>query len=339
MTNRLLRLLKFHPPPASTAARGPVDRVRELRQSPSYRKLLAEFVLPNAPDRVARDPHWTGVFDRPVPEILRSLKGGGILVEPGDARARLHFARDSSDLRVVCVELGLPTGGSDDDMVDRLLRLDPTGLLLGYPGELLQCADFVKRAVVADLPPPRAIPVADPDLAEMFTQADYDAQREWIWGRTAREPSPDQVLWALLQARAQATARAGNLSLCRDAFLGMTRYLIRREKWLSAFKANCIVCIFDLSGARNRSDAPAAERPAYSRYDERLAFLEPAAIRRAKKLRLELALPMPVVGRMFLQMYAVVRPPGEPEKLWAVFRDALLGPVDPAGLREGGKPE
>jgi hypothetical protein len=42
---------------------------------------------------------------------------------------------------MLCLEFGLPPTGSIDQLVDRLLTIDPTGWLLGYAGELLQCSD------------------------------------------------------------------------------------------------------------------------------------------------------------------------------------------------------
>src|ERR1035441_553048 len=113
------------------------------------RKLLAEFVIPKSANEVARSPKWRGLFCEPVMTILRRLKARGILVEPNDPRARMCCCRDESDLRMLCLEFGLTPTGSIDQLVDRLLTIDPTGWLLGYAGELLQCSDVAVRTIVA----------------------------------------------------------------------------------------------------------------------------------------------------------------------------------------------
>src|ERR1700722_10448697 len=149
-----------------------VDR---LRDSPAYQQLLAEFVAPNSPDTVERSPRWREVFREPVRLVLRELQALGILIEATDPRARICFERDESELRMLCLEYNLPTMGSADQLADRLLAVDPTGWLLGYAGELLQCAESAVRA---------SPKLSDPDVGELFTQGDFDAKRHELQDRS-----------------------------------------------------------------------------------------------------------------------------------------------------------
>jgi hypothetical protein len=116
----------------------------------SYRRLLAEFMLPNSADTVARSSYWSGALGEPVKTVLGRLKAKGLLIEPNDPRARMRHNRDESDLRVLCLEHGLPPTGNADQLADRLLTIDPTGWLLGYAGELLQCSNLTDRKISDD---------------------------------------------------------------------------------------------------------------------------------------------------------------------------------------------
>src|ERR1700704_2384770 len=146
----LLRFWRIEPlpNPATPVQREPAhaggavhEDMGRLCGSAAYPKLLAEFALPNSAEAVARSPYWREVSSEPVRSILRRLKAQGILIEPADPRARICRDRDESDLRMLCLDTGLPPTGSADELVDRLLALDPTGWLLGFAGELLQCSE------------------------------------------------------------------------------------------------------------------------------------------------------------------------------------------------------
>jgi hypothetical protein len=298
-----------------------------LCNSPSYRKLLAEFVLPNSAEAVARSPYWKEVFSEPVRSILRRLKAQGILSEPIDPRARMCRGRDESDLRLLCVEHGLQPTGSVDELVDRLLGIDPTAWLLGYAGELLQCSDWAKR-LLASRDRVASSRLLDADLAGLFTDGDVDTQRYLLHDRLAREPSDDEVIWEMLKGRAQQTALDGNLALCRQVHLVMAHHLLRRNKNAQALQALCIACIFDLCGARNRGDAPAEIRKSYSRFDPGLASIPSGLVRDLGDLSREMRLSMDELREIFLAIGTRLNVPKAPRKLWAVLQLALEGSLD-----------
>jgi hypothetical protein len=332
----LLRFRRIEPP-SSSGAQVPLDvaeptagsmalkDVPRLCNLPSYRKLLAEFARPNAAGAVARSPYWKEVFSEPVRVILRRLKAQGVLIEPNNPRARMCRDRDESDLRLLCIEHGLRPTGSADELVDRLLTIDPTGWLLGYPGELLQCSDFANRTMVSQREATARSPILDPDLAELFTQGDVDTQRYLLQDRMKREPTDNEVIWEMLKGRARHTAREGNLALCRDVHLAMANHLLRRNKKNQALQALCIVCAFDLCGVRNRSDVPAEIRKSYSRFDPTRASLASWLVRRISDLSLEMTLSMTELQEIFLFTAIRLNVPKTPQKLWAVLQLALEG--------------
>jgi hypothetical protein len=294
----------------------------------SYKELLAQFVLPNSAQAVARSPYWKGVFREPVKTVLQRLKAQGILVEPVNPRARICFDRDESDLRMLCLEHGLqPTGGADD-LVGRLLTIDPTGWLLGYLGELLQCSEFAERPMATRREAMLNSPLLDPELAGLFGQRDVDTQRYLLRDRIERNPSDNEVVWEMLKERAQHTARDGNLALCRNVHLAMANHLIRRNKKTQALQALCVVCIFDLCGARDRSDVPAEMRATYSRFDADRASLASWLVRRLRDLSSDMMLSTSQLQEIFLFVGSCLKVPATPRKLWMILQLALEGALD-----------
>ena len=326
----LFRLLSFGPPHGRAghagvhgsdtgAERISLKDAERLRNSLAYQKLLEEFVAPNSPDAVERSPRWKEVFREPVRLVLRELQAQGILIEPNDPRARICFDRDESDLRMLCLEYSLPTMGGADQLADRLLAIDPTGWLLGYSGELLQCAGSAVGA---------SPPLPDPDVGELFTQGDFDAKRREMLERGESATSDDEVIWQMLKERAERTAREGDLRLCRNVHLAMANYLIRRKNPLKALQAHCVVCVFDLCGVRNRSDAPVHARKTYSRFDAARTSLAPWLVTPISDLSRELALPMDEVRDLFLGIATRLRVPKDSRKLWAVVKLAMDGSLE-----------
>jgi len=312
---------------ATVRARSP-DEVRRNLELPSYRKLLAEFALPNSAEVVARSPYWKEVFREPVGMHVQRLKAQGLLVEPNDPRARMRHDRDESDLRIMCLDHGLtPTGGAGD-LADRLLAIDPTGWLLGYPGELLQCSESAARTIDKAWESTDT-PLSDPDLGGLFTRGDFDSQRYLLKARIQRDPAENEVIWAMLKARAQQNAHEGNLAMCRNVHERMASHLIRRDKRPKALQALCVVCILDLCGARDRGVVAAEIRPGYSRFDPDLASLASRPVGCMRDLARELSLSMDEIREVFLRIGTQLKVPKDPRKLWVVLQLVLEGALDP----------
>jgi len=275
------------------------------------RNLLAEFARPNSSHAVARSAYWKEQFREPVETILKRLKAQGILVEADDPRARISRDRDESDLRVLCLELGLSPAGRAEQLVERLLTVDPSGWLLGYPGELLQCSKTAARMMIGPKEEAFQFPPPDPPAP-----------------RAPTPPAARDLIWTLLTARAEKTAREGNLALCRNVYLWMANHLIRRDKRSQALRALCVVCIFDLCGARNRSDLPTLKHETQSRFDATLASLDPSLVRRVRGLSREMHLSMNELRHIFLRVGRRLELPKHAVKLWAVFQLAFVGALD-----------
>lgn len=233
--------------------------------------------------------------------------------------------RDESDLRMLCIEHGLQPTGSTEELVDRLLGIDPTAWLLGYPGEMLQCSDWAKGLMASRRDKVGNSPVLDPDLAELFTQGDIDTQRYLLQDRLEREPTDNEVILEMLERRAQQTAFDGNLALCRNLHLRMANHLLRLNRRKQALQALCIVCIFDLCGARNRSDVAPEVRKSYSRFDPDRASLPSSLVRRFGELSRELRLSMDESREIFLAVGTRLHVPKTPQELWKVLQFALEG--------------
>jgi hypothetical protein len=204
--------------------------------------------------------------------------------------------RDESDLRMLCIEQGLAPTGSADELVDRLLAIDPTGWLLGYAGELLQCSEITTKTLRAP-------------------------QKE-------REPTDNEVTWEMLKARAQHAAREGNLASCRNVHLEMANHLMRRDKKAPALQALCVVCVFDLCGARDRGDVPARIQQGYSRFDPDRASLSLRLVTLMSELSRDTMLSMSELQEIFLNIGIRLNGPIAARKLWAVLQLALQGGLE-----------
>lgn len=281
------------------------------RLSPLYRRLLAEFVLPNSAEAVARSPYWQEAFREPVRMVLRRLKAQGSLVEPNNPRARMCLDRDESDLRLLSIEHGLQPTGNADELADRLLTIDPTGWLLGYAGELLQCAETADRTMTTR------------KVAPAISRFPGPAPAGFKSGH-----SDNDVIWQMLKQRAQRTALEGNLALCRNVHLAMANHLLRRNKQTKALQALCVVCVFDLCGARNRSDEPPETGKTYARFDAARASLAPWLVSRVRNLSREMSLSMEEIREVFLRVGTRLPIPRDSRELWAVLQLALEGTPD-----------
>jgi hypothetical protein len=276
--------------------------LEEIRPSPVEMQLLAEFVLPNSGHAVAQSPYWNRVFGEPVSSILSRLEEQGFLVEANDPRARMCRGRDESDLRVLCLDCGLDPTGRADQLADRLLGIDPTGWLLGYAGELLQCSELAVRAMASG--------------------------KDQVQCPTGRGASDDEATWEMLRRHALQTARDGNLMRCRNVHLTMANHLLRHRKYRKALQALYIVCVFDMCGARNREEAPADTSRNHSRFDGTSASLAPAIVRRVRDVAREMTLSMAEMREIFLGISARLPVPKDSRRLWAVLQIALEGGLD-----------
>jgi hypothetical protein len=276
--------------------------LEEIRLSPLQERLLSEFIRPNTVEAAARSARCAKIVDQPVTRVIRALQEKGLLVEPNDARARLCHGRDESDLRMLCLNSGLVPTGSADELVERLLVIDPTGWLLGYTGELLQCSARARGAIA---------PANDREQSGI------------------ERPNPnDESMWGMLRKQALQTAREGNLLRCRNVHRTMANHLLRRNRSKKALKALCVVCIFDLCGARNCGEPGEAGRR-HPRFDSARASLAPASVRMMRSLARESTLSMYDLREIFLSVSARLPIPKDSRRLWAVLHLALKGTLDP----------
>ncbi len=268
---------------------------------------------------------------KPVKTVLSRLKAQGLLFEPDSPRVRMCFRRDESDLRLLCLEHGLSSAGDADRLTERLLAIDPTGWLMGYPESCCSARSCssddgaAKNGGRGGRSPERPCRLRPPSRAIASA----------LRGDVHPQPGPalpiksnsagNTEIWRLLKGHAQQTARAGNLALCRNVHLAMANHLLRRNQRTKALEALCVVCAFDLCGVRNRDDAPTERRDAYSRFDAAHASLAPWLVRRISNLSRDMVISRKEIRETFLSVAARLKVPGDPPRLWAVLQTALEG--------------
>jgi hypothetical protein len=151
------------------------------------------------------------------------------------------------------------------------------------------------------------------------------------------QASDNEVVWEMLKGQVQLTAREGNLARCRNVHLAMANHLLRRNKPTRALQALCVVCLFDLCGARNRDDVPVETRKTYSRFDATRASLAPWLVTRVSHLSRDMTLSMDQIRDIFLGVSTRLKVPKDPRKLWAVLQLALEGSLDSDDERHRGR--
>jgi hypothetical protein len=109
----------------------------------------------------------------------------------------------------------------------------------------------------------------------------------------------------------------------------MANHLLRRNRSKKALQALCVVCIFDLCGARNCGDEPGETGRKHSRFDGARASLAPALVRMMRNLARESTLSMYELREIFLGVSARLPIPKDSRRLWAVLHLALKGNLDP----------
>jgi hypothetical protein len=202
------------------------------------------------------------------------------------------------------------------DALFRLLKLDPP------PGRELRAPFDVPVPTAAGIDPEDThCPCVSP-LFGASTQPSAPPSR-------IERASDNEVVWEMLKGQVQLTAREGNLALCRNVHLAMANHLLRRNNPTRALQALCVVCMFDLCGARNRDDAPAEIRKSYSRFDAAGASLAPWLVSRVSHLTRDLTLSMDQIRDNFLSVATRLSVPKDSRKLWAVLQLALEGGLDP----------
>jgi DNA-directed RNA polymerase subunit RPC12/RpoP len=104
---------------------------------------------------------WEGVLGEPLDSAIAKLKVGGALLSLGEPKWHILYKKNAEELVNLCRDHGLNAFGTIEDLADRLVSVDPSGLVLGYPGELLKCSSETRRSLARRMVQGRADNIRD----------------------------------------------------------------------------------------------------------------------------------------------------------------------------------
>ena len=100
-----------------------------------------------AVDEIRTRFDWESLLGQPLDAVIAELKASGVLVPAEGAKWHILYRKSSEDLVRLCAEHRLSGFGTRDELADRLATIDSSGLVIGYPGELLMCATEARRSL------------------------------------------------------------------------------------------------------------------------------------------------------------------------------------------------
>lgn len=113
--------------------------VIDWRTSEGHKQLLISFLCANTVENASR---WadTEPLGESIDCAMRRLTTDETLVPVTDAKLRILYGKGSKELKAICREHRLKVSGTKDELAERLAKIDPEGLTLGFKGELLKCS-------------------------------------------------------------------------------------------------------------------------------------------------------------------------------------------------------
>jgi hypothetical protein len=317
---------------AGSAEQSPHETRIDWRTSEGHQRLLLSFTFPNAGEGVPKWTDWGGLLGESLNSAIQRLKTDGALLPVNEPARRILYNRSANELRKMCRDHGLKVPGTKEQLAERLVSIDPRGLVLGYPGELLRCSHEAEKIANVRREAWKQSQLDDPDLRHVFDRQEFEAEKEKLkqqfLSKALPEPSDDDVKWGMLNCRALQHATEGNLGLCRNMYLVMADFLSRREKLKEAFRLYLTVCAYDLNGAQNRGGTPSEMLQRFPLFDPTMAMLAPAVVESVQDLAEELSFSVDDVRRAYLESAALMDFPLAPGKVWSVLSLAIEGKID-----------
>jgi hypothetical protein len=293
---------------------------------------LLSFTFPNSGEDVPKCADWGGLLGELLDSAIQRLKRDGALLPVNEPIWRILHRRGANELKRMCREHGLKVSGTKEQMAERLVSIDPSGLVLGYPGEMLKCSPEAEQIANARREAWKQSQLDDPDLKHLFDRKEFETENERLkrqfLGKGYPEPSDDDVKWGMLNRRALQHGTEGNLGLCRNMHLVMANFLSRRGKLKEALRLYLIVCAYDLNGAQNRGGAPAEMLRRFPLFDPTMATLAPVVVENVQDIMEELKSSIEDVRDLYLKSPSPTNFPLAPEKTWSVLSLAIQGRID-----------
>ena len=285
------------------------------------------FTFANRADGVPKWMDWNKILGESLDSAIHRLKADGALLPANDPIGRILYGKGANELKTMCRERGLKVSGTKEQMAERLAGIDPSGLALGYPGELLRCSPEAEQIANARREAWKQSQLDDPDLKHVFDRKEFEAEKELLTQRFLSEghpaPSDDDVKWGMLNERALQHIADRDFGLGRNIYLTMASFLARRGKPKDALRFCLLVCAYDLNGAQNRGGISAELLRQFPLGDVSMATLAPVVVETIRELSEELEFSALDVRELYVKSTSSMNFALAPEKTLSVLSLAI----------------
>jgi hypothetical protein len=155
----------------------PLHTEIDWRTSEAHQQLLLNFVFAGSVDEIRTKLDWEGVLGEALDSAISKLKASGALYSLDETKWHILYKRSAEELVKLCRDHGLNAFGTKEELAERLVSIDTSGLKLGYPGELLTCSRETRRLLADALRQPRANDTADDTAVPQWLDP-FDASRD-----------------------------------------------------------------------------------------------------------------------------------------------------------------
>lgn len=162
------------------------------------------------------------------------------------------------------------------------------------------------------------------EISKYINDPEYSVVKDKIINEQGYIPSPNDVVWSILNRRGIEFARKNNWGLYRNNKLDMGRFLELEGRLKAALKHYLEICYIDLNGPANLNGSVVE---GYPPFDPKHSYLAPGIIKFAKKLINKMGLEQVEISKIFFSIadmdFGLLMLPINPTTAWDQIKSEL----------------
>jgi len=159
----------------------------------------------------------------------------------------------------------------------------------------------------------------------LYVKAEFDEFKEQLTKKFGKEPSDNDVFWAVYNKQSLDFAQKAMWGLYRNTRYKMAQLLLRENKIALAFESFLEVCYIDANGPRNAGDLIGTQKfNEYPYFDEKLGIQAPGVLFHITDIAMNLRYTEEKLEQEFFQVanqiQAALKLPLSPKDAWAKIK-------------------